>query len=81
MTDDGGGRSTPFHQWSGAQPKAAALLLAYTAYADDVRTVLSFPRRSCDLQGIWGVLLQYLEGRRQTDLLFAAINSVVIFGQ
>ena len=29
---------------------------------------------------IWGLTLQYLEGRRQTDLLFAAVNSVVIFG-
>jgi nitrate/nitrite transporter NarK len=28
---------------------------------------------------IWGTMAQYMEGRRHTDLLFAAMNMVVIF--
>eukprot|EP00039_Didymoeca_costata_P004113 m.71408 g.71408 ORF g.71408 m.71408 type:complete len:494 (-) comp12242_c0_seq1:101-1582(-) len=29
---------------------------------------------------IWGITLQYLEGREYTDFLFAAMNMVVVFG-
>lgn len=63
------------------------LYLGYCLLSTITLPFLSAPAASvfvflgaCCGSTIWGLVLQYLEGRESTDVLFAALNAVVVFG-